>query len=60
VIAEFKNVLNTLQTATMRRDLATNAAGELPNGFVPQSSDDLTPLTGYEQRAMQIGFKIHF
>ena len=37
VIAEFKNVMNTLQTATMRRDLATNAAGELPNGFVPQS-----------------------
>jgi outer membrane receptor protein involved in Fe transport len=60
VIAEFKNVLNTLQTATLNRVLATNTAGELPNGFVPTSADDLTPLSGYEQRAMQIGFKIHF
>ena len=40
--------------------LATNAAGELPNGFVPTSADDLTPPTGYEQRALQIGFKLHF
>ena len=59
-MAEFKNVMNTLQTASLNRILVTNAAGELPNGFIPQSADDLTPATGYEQRAMQIGFKIHF
>ncbi len=60
VIAEFKNVMNTLQTSALNRILATNAAGELPNGIVPASADDLTPTGGYEQRAMQIGFKIHF
>jgi outer membrane receptor protein involved in Fe transport len=60
VVAEFKNVMNTLQTASLNRILATNAAGELPNGIIPKSADDLTPATGYEQRALQIGFKLHF
>jgi hypothetical protein len=60
VVAEFKNVMNTLQTSGMNRILVTNAAGEITSGVVPTSSDDLTPSAGYEQRAMQIGFKIHF
>jgi hypothetical protein len=60
IVAEFKNVMNTLQTASLNRVLATSAAGELPNGIVPKSADDLTPATGYEQRALQIGFKINF
>jgi Carboxypeptidase regulatory-like domain/TonB dependent receptor len=59
VIAEVKNLFNTVQTSGVNANVATNALG-VPTGALPTSADQLTPNGGYEQRQLQIGFKFTF
>jgi hypothetical protein len=59
VIAEVKNLFNTVQTSGVNANIATNALG-VPNAPLPTSVDQLTPNGGYEQRQLQIGFKFMF
>jgi hypothetical protein len=59
VIAELKNVFNTVQVSGVNSTIATNAQG-VPLGSLPTSGDDLTPTGGYEQRQFQLGFRFIF
>ncbi len=59
VIAEVKNLFNTVQTSGVNATIATNALG-VPTVELPTSADQLTPSGGYEQRQVQIGFKFTF
>ncbi len=59
VIAEIKNLFNTVQTSGVNANVATNALG-VPTGTLPTSVDQLVPTGGYEQRQLQIGFKFTF
>lgn len=59
VIAEVKNLFNTVQTSGVNANIATNALG-VPNAPLPTSADQLVPNGGYEQRQLQIGFKFMF
>jgi len=59
VIAEVKNLFNTVQTSGVNANVATNALG-VPTGTLPTSVDQLVPNGGYEQRQLQIGFKFTF
>ncbi len=59
VIAEVKNIFNTVQTSGVNATIAANALG-IPNAPLPTSGDQLTPNGGYEQRQLQIGFKFTF
>ncbi len=59
VIAEVKNIFNTLQVSGVNATIQTNAQG-VPNAALPTSGDQLTPTGGYEQRQLQIGFKFLF
>jgi len=59
VIAEIKNVFNTVQISGVNATIATNAQG-VPTNPLPTSVDQLTPNGGYEQRQFQLGFKFIF
>lgn len=63
VSAEFKNVLNTIQTSSVNRVLpaaSVNATtGELLTSL-PANADGFAPTGGYEQRQFQLGFKVYF
>lgn len=59
VIAEVKNVFNTVQWSGVNAAVATNALG-VPLGALPTRARDLVPNGGYEQRQLQIGFKFTF
>jgi hypothetical protein len=59
VIAEVKNLFNTVQTAAVNATIATDLFG-VPTGALPTSGDQLTPTGGYEQRQFQLGFKFTF
>ena len=59
VIAEVKNIFNTVQVSGVNATVATNALG-VPTGALPTSGDQLTPTGGYEQRQFQLGFKFIF
>jgi hypothetical protein len=59
VIAEVKNLFNTIQTSTVNAFVTTNAQG-VPTAPLPTSGDQLTPTGGYEQRQFQLGFKFTF
>jgi hypothetical protein len=59
VIAEVKNLFNTVQTAGVNATVTTNAQG-IPLAPLPTSADQLIPNNGYEQRQLQIGFKVTF
>jgi hypothetical protein len=59
VIAEVKNIFNTVQWAGVNSTLSTDAQG-IPVGPLPTSADQLVPNNGYEQRQLQIGFKFTF
>jgi hypothetical protein len=59
VIAEIKNLFNTVQLSTVNATIPANAAG-VPNGPLPTSGDQLPPTGGYEQRQFQLGFKFIF
>ena len=59
VIAEVKNLFNTIQTSSVNRNITTNAQG-VPTVALPTSGDQLQPTGGYEQRQFQLGFKFTF
>lgn len=59
VLAEFTNVFNTVQTKTVNRIVATDAAGT-PLVPLPDSGDGFPPASGYEPRQFQLGFKVYF
>ncbi len=59
VIAEIKNVFNTVQISGVNASILTNAQG-VPINTLPTSVDQLTPNGGYEQRQFQLGFKFIF
>jgi hypothetical protein len=59
VIAEVKNIFNTVQVSGVTATVTTNAQG-VPTVALPTSGDQLVPTGGYEQRQLQIGFKFIF
>jgi hypothetical protein len=59
VIAEVKNLFNTVQTSGVNATVATDTLG-IPLAPLPTSGEQLTPTGGYEQRQLQIGFKFTF
>jgi hypothetical protein len=60
VLAELKNIFNTVQwSGVSGTQFAVNAAGQ-PTGTLPTSGDQLTPSGGYEQRQFQLGFRFVF
>jgi hypothetical protein len=59
VIAEVKNLFNTVQVSSVNANVPTNAQG-IPLGTLPTSGDQLQPTGGYEQRQFQLGFKFTF
>ena len=59
VIAEVKNIFNTVQVSGVTATVTTNAQG-VPVAPLPTSGDQLVPTGGYEQRQLQIGFKFIF
>lgn len=59
VIAEIKNLFNTVQTSGVNANIPTDALG-VPTIPLPTSADQLVPNGGYEQRQLQIGFKFTF
>jgi hypothetical protein len=59
VIAEVKNIFNTVQTSGVNATITTDTLG-VPLSALPTSGDQLTPTGGYEQRQFQLGFKFTF
>ncbi|HEX4912398.1 MAG TPA: TonB-dependent receptor [Vicinamibacterales bacterium] len=59
IIAEVKNLFNTVQPSGVNATITTNAQG-VPVAPLPTSGDQLTPTGGYEQRQFQLGFKFTF
>jgi hypothetical protein len=59
VIAEVKNLFNTVQWANANATVATDTAG-VPLAALPTSGSQLNPTGGYEQRQLQLGFKLTF
>jgi hypothetical protein len=59
VIAELKNLFNSVQVSSVNATIPTNAQG-VPLGTLPTSGEDLPPTGGYEQRQFQLGFKFIF
>ncbi len=59
LMAEVKNLFNTVQWAGVNATIATDALG-IPLAPLPTSADQLVPNNGYEQRQVQIGFKFTF
>ncbi len=59
VIAEFKNLFNTVQMSGINTTIKTDALG---NPLVPIPTDpyQFVNPSGYEQRKFQLGFKIRF
>jgi hypothetical protein len=58
-IVELKNVFNTVQTSNVNTTVKTDLAG---NPLVPISSNplDYPNPSGFEQRKLQLGFKVRF
>lgn len=59
IIAELKNVFNTVQWSGVNATIPTDARG-IPLSPLPTSGDALNPTGGYEQRQFQLGFKVRF
>ena len=59
IIAEVKNLFNTIQPSSVNATIITNAQG-VPAAALPTSGSQLTPTGGYEQRQFQLGFKFTF
>jgi hypothetical protein len=59
VIAELKNLFNAVQWAGVNSVMQTDTAGN-PVGVLPTSGDQLPATSGYEQRQLQVGFKLYF
>ncbi len=59
VIAEIKNLFNSVQVSGVNATIPANPAG-VPNNPLPTSGDELPPTSGYEQRQFQLGFRFIF
>jgi hypothetical protein len=59
LVAEFKNLFNNRQTASVNRVVGTDASGN-PDSSIPTSADLFPPTGGYEARQFQLGFKFNF
>jgi outer membrane receptor protein involved in Fe transport len=59
VIAEVKNLFNTVQWSGVNATISTDALG-VPLAALPTSGNQLQPTSGYEQRQIQIGFRFTF
>lgn len=59
VIAELKNVFNTVQWSGANSVVPVDAAGN-PTSPIPASADEFRPTGGYEQRQFQLGFRVTF
>ena len=59
VIAELKNVFNTVQWSGVTSTVTTDTAGN-PLAPIPASGDLFLPNGGYEQRQFQLGFRVRF
>jgi carboxypeptidase family protein/TonB-dependent receptor-like protein len=71
VLAEFKNIFNTVQVSGVNRGITVDTAGNplIPIQFgstrsdftsVPTDGNDYPATGGYEQRKFQLGFKFYF
>lgn len=60
VIAEVKNIFNTVQVAGVQNAVITTDAQGNPMAPLPTSGDQLIANNGYEQRQFQLGFKFVF
>jgi hypothetical protein len=59
VIAEVKNLFNTVQTSGVNAAIPTDTLGN-PLAALPTSGSQLVPNGGYEQRQLQLGFRFSF
>jgi hypothetical protein len=59
VIVELKNVFNTKQLSGINTSTAVDAAGN-PLSAIPSDPYDFVNPSGYEQRKLQLGFKVKF
>jgi Carboxypeptidase regulatory-like domain/TonB dependent receptor-like, beta-barrel len=59
VIAELKNIFNTVQWSGVTSTVTTDTAGN-PLTPIPTSADLFVPNGGYEQRQFQLGFRLRF
>ncbi len=59
VIAEFKNVFNTVQWSGVTATVTTDTLGN-PLAPIPTDGKGFTPTSGYEQRQFQLGFRVSF
>ena len=59
VIVELKNVFNTRQLSGINTQIAVDAAGN-PLSAIPSDPYDFVNPSGYEQRKLQLGFKVRF
>jgi hypothetical protein len=58
-IVELKNVFNTTQMSGINTQVAVDAAGN-PLSAIPSDPYDFVNPSGYEQRKLQLGFKVKF
>ena len=59
VIAELKNVFNTVQLSTINTTVAVDTLGN-PVTPIPTDPNQFPGAAGYEQRKFQLGFKVRF
>ena len=65
IMAEFKNVFNTVQVSGIVSQVATDKLGN-PLAPIPtyvssySNPGGFVPTNGFEQREFQLGFKFHF
>jgi hypothetical protein len=59
VIAELKNVFNTVQLSGINTTTVVDAAGN-PASAIPTDPYDFPNPSGFEQRKFQLGFKVRF
>jgi hypothetical protein len=60
IIAEIKNVFNTVQWSGVTATIPVTAATGLPINPLPTSAELLPPSGGFEQRQFQLGFRVVF
>ena len=56
---ELKNVFNTVELASITTTQAVNALGN-PLAAIPGDPNQFPNPSGYEQRKLQLGFKVRF
>jgi hypothetical protein len=59
IIVELKNVFNTIELSAINTVVTTDAAGN-PQVAIPSDPNQFPNPAGYEQRKLQLGFKVRF